>query len=36
MYDLNIPVDSDDVLGNKIKNFVLVYLNDVIEESLLK
>lgn len=36
MYDLNIPVDSEDNLGNKIKNFILVCLNDIIYETLSK
>jgi len=34
-YDLNIQVHGDDPLGRRIKNFITLYLNDVIEKSLI-
>lgn len=35
VYDINIPVSSYDTLGSKIKNFILLYLNDAIEVNLI-
>lgn len=35
VYELNIPVSSEDVIGTRIKTFILLYLNDVIEYKLI-
>lgn len=34
VYDLNIPVSKEDALGTRIKNFILLYINEVIEFKL--
>lgn len=31
VYDLNIPVSNEDVIGTRIKTFILLYINEVIE-----
>jgi hypothetical protein len=35
VYDLNIQTNKYDPIGFRIKNFILLYLNDVIETKLL-
>jgi hypothetical protein len=35
-YELNMQVHGDDPLGHSIKNFITLYLNDAIEETLLR
>jgi len=35
IYDINIKVSTYDVVGTRIKNFILLYLNDAIEETLI-
>lgn len=34
VYNINIPVDKEDILGNRIKTFILLYLNDAIPKGL--
>jgi len=34
IYNLNIPVSKYDILGSRIKIFILLYINDVIPKSL--
>ena len=36
VYEINIKVSTYDALGTRIKNFIVLYLNDSIEEKLLK
>lgn len=34
VYNLNIPVSKEDVIGTRIKTFILLYVNEVIEFNL--
>ena len=36
VYELNIPVPLDDPIGSRIKAFILLYINEVIDYSLIK